>query len=301
MSDPTCGVLLEHDGPIARLTLDRPASRNSLDLPLALALRDAVRSLEGDAAPRVLILRSSNAHFMAGGDVRRFDALLQDSPAACQAELARIIGAANDTVARLTRLPCPVIGLVGGSAAGFGLSLALACDLTLAAEDARFLFAYGAIGATPDGGASWHLPRRIGLQRALAMALLNTSLDAAQALAAGLVCQVVPAAELDAAGQRLAGGNWPPARARRRPASNACCARPWTAIWTPPSTPKRQAFWRKPRAPILPKAYAPSANAGPRASTRPRPEFHPRYPSGGLRTQAACTQVLPRRPSGRPQ
>lgn len=205
MSDPTCGILLERDGPIVRLTLDRPASRNSLDLPLALALRDAVRSLEGEAAPRALILRSSSGHFMAGGDVRRFDALLQDSPAACQAELARIIGAANETVARLTRLPCPVIGLVGGSAAGFGLSLALACDLTLAADDARFLFAYGAIGATPDGGASWHLPRRIGLQRALALALLNTPLDAEQALAAGLVCQVVPAADLDAAGLRLAG------------------------------------------------------------------------------------------------
>ncbi|MNN40764.1 2,3-dehydroadipyl-CoA hydratase [compost metagenome] len=110
----------------------------------------------------------------------------------------------------MTQLPCPVLGLISGAAAGFGLSLALACDLLVAAEDASFLMAYSAIGATPDGGATWHLSRHVGLHRALAIALLNPKLTASDAKAAGLVTDVVPSEELQSCGlafaQRLADG-----------------------------------------------------------------------------------------------
>ncbi|AMO38643.1 enoyl-CoA hydratase/isomerase family protein [Thauera humireducens] len=196
-------VRLERDGGIAFITLDRPASRNSLDLSMGLALRDAVRSLAA-APPRVVVLRSSGAHFMVGGDVRRFDILLGQSQADCTEEIGQLIDAVHEAVAGLTRLPCPVVGLVGGSAAGFGMSLAMACDLLVAADDARFVLAYSAIGTTPDGGASWHLSRRVGLQRALAIALLNPQIDAAQAKDIGLVAEVVPAAQLAEAGLALA-------------------------------------------------------------------------------------------------
>ena len=196
-------VRLEREGSIAFITLDRPASRNSLDLPMGRALRDAARALVAEP-PRVAVLRSSSAHFMVGGDVRRFDSLLEQSQAACADEIGQLIDAVHETVTLLTRLPCPVVGLVGGSAAGFGMSLAMACDLLVAAEDARFVLAYSAIGTTPDGGASWHLPRRVGLQRALAIALLNPQVDAAQAKEIGLAAEVVPVAQLAEAGLALA-------------------------------------------------------------------------------------------------
>lgn len=202
-------VHLERQGTLAFITLDRPETRNSFDLSMGLALRDVVRTLITNP-PRVVVLRSSGAHFMAGGDVHHFDTLLKVSKTACAEGLEQLISAVNEAVIGLTQLPCPVLGLISGSAAGFGLSLALACDLLVAAEDASFLMAYSAIGATPDGGATWHLPRHVGLHRAMAIALLNPKLDARQAKEIGLVAEVVPSDELQTAGlamaQRLANG-----------------------------------------------------------------------------------------------
>lgn len=217
MSDTTPETPVVHldvNDQIAVITLNRPAARNSLDLGMGLALRDAVAALQGHDV-RVVLICSSGQHFMVGGDVRRFDALLQQSPAACATEVGELITAVHQAVLGLVNMPCPVIGLVNGSAAGFGMSLALACDLLLAADDARFVMAYGALGATPDGGATWQLSRRIGLQRAMAMALLNTQLDAQQARELGLVLDVVPLNQLQQQGivlaQRLAAG---PAKAQ---------------------------------------------------------------------------------------
>ena len=199
------GVRLEREGAIARIVLDRPAARNALDLPMARGLRDAVAAVAADPAVRAVLIESSGAHFMVGGDVHRFNALLADGPAACRDEIDQIIGAVHEAIAGIAALPCPVIGLAGGSVAGFGFSLAMACDLLVAAEDARFVLAYGAIGTTPDGGSTWHLPRLLGLRRALAAALLNKPIDANEALALGLACEVVPPAELATAGRALAG------------------------------------------------------------------------------------------------
>jgi 2-(1,2-epoxy-1,2-dihydrophenyl)acetyl-CoA isomerase len=203
------GVQVERLGLICFITLDRPETGNSVDLGIGLALRDAVRSLVVNP-PRVVVLRSSGAHFMVGGDVRRFETLLRVSSEACADELETLISAVNEAVTGLTQLPCPVLGLINGAAAGFGLSLALACDILVAADDASFLMAYSAIGATPDGGGTWHLPRQVGLHRAMAIALLNPKLNAVDAKAAGLVIEVVPGEELAAAGlaiaQRLADG-----------------------------------------------------------------------------------------------
>ena len=205
MSEPTAStVRLSHDGAIATLTLHRPAARNALDLPMACALRDAVDAVAADPRVRVVLIESSGAHFMVGGDVHRFNALLGGDAQACRDEVDQIIIAVHAAIRALTALPSPVIGLTGGAVAGFGFSLAMACDLLVAADDVRFVLAYSAIGATLDGGASWHLPRLLGLRRALAAALLNTPIDAREALALGLACEVVPAAGLAAAGRRLA-------------------------------------------------------------------------------------------------
>ncbi|MBP6020921.1 MAG: enoyl-CoA hydratase/isomerase family protein [Burkholderiaceae bacterium] len=196
-------VLVERQGSIAHIIMNRPASRNSADLPMAQALRDAVTEVCYDPAVHVVVLRSSSAHFMAGGDVRRFGVLLEGADRG-QGELEAIITAVNQITLGLTRSPCMVIGLLSGSVAGVGCSLAMACDIVIAADDTRFVMAYNGLGATPDGGATWLLPRLVGLQRALAIALLNQSLDASQAHAAGLVTQVVPLSELDACGDDMA-------------------------------------------------------------------------------------------------
>jgi 2-(1,2-epoxy-1,2-dihydrophenyl)acetyl-CoA isomerase len=196
---------------IACITLDRPAARNSIDLPLARGLLAAVNAVAQDESVRAVIVSSSSAHFTVGGDVRRFGALLDQSPAICQAELDALVATANAATLGLTRLACPVVGLVQGAVAGFGCALAMACDLVIAADDTRFTLAYSAIGAAPDGGASWHLPPIVGLQRALSIALLNTPVDARAALAMGLVSEVVAVGELADAGELLA---------RRRPRPN---------------------------------------------------------------------------------
>lgn len=209
-------VLVQRQGSIAHIIMNRPASRNSADLPMAQAMRDAVADVCYDPAVHVVVLRSSSAHFMAGGDVRRFGVLLEGADRG-QAELDAIISAVNQTTLGLTRSACIVIGLLSGSVAGVGCSFAMACDIVIAADDTRFVLAYNGLGATPDGGATWHLPRLVGLQRALSIALLNQSLDAHQAQAAGLVTQVVPAGDLRASGddmaRRLAAG---PAQAQAR-------------------------------------------------------------------------------------
>jgi 2-(1,2-epoxy-1,2-dihydrophenyl)acetyl-CoA isomerase len=196
-------VQLEYRAGIAWLTLDRPGQRNSFDLAMAQALADGVAQLAAEP-PRVVVLRSRGGHFSVGGDIHHFQALLDGSQQDQVAGVTQLLGAVNEAVLGLTRLPCPVLGLLEGAVAGFGLSLALACDLLIASENARLVLAYGGIGISPDGGGSWHLPRQLGLHRALAMALLDTPLTAAEAQRLGLVVQVVAPGELAAAGQAMA-------------------------------------------------------------------------------------------------
>lgn len=211
MSNPATEplVLVERAGAIASIILNRPKSRNSADLPMSLALLDSVRQVCYDPEIKVVLLRSSSAHFMSGGDVKRFGALLQE-PDQGQDEFAAIIDAVNQITLSLTQAPSLVVGLVSGSVAGVGCSLAMACDVLIAASDTRFVLAYNGLGASPDGGASWLLPRVVGLQRALAMVLLNQPLDAQEAHSAGMVTQIVPVKDLLGAGidvaNRLAAG-----------------------------------------------------------------------------------------------
>lgn len=196
-------LIVQRQGAVASIILNRPASRNSVDLPMAEALRLAVNQTCSDASIHVVVLRSSSEHFMAGGDVHRFSSLLERQDRGRE-EIEKIIAAVNDVALVLTQSSSIVVGLLGGSVAGVGCSLAMACDIVIAAEDTRFLLAYNALGATPDGGATWLLPRLIGMQRALAMLLLNQSMDAHQAQAVGLVTEVVAADQLQVYGDQLA-------------------------------------------------------------------------------------------------
>jgi len=197
MTAETPPLLLEREGAIATLRFNRPGALNAIDVPLALALRDAVRALAQDASVRCVVLCGAGRGFMAGGDLATLRA---DPVQGAQALLEPL----HEAVALLAQLNAPVIAQVHGVAAGAGLSLMLQADFVLAAEGTRFNLAYINLGTSCDVGASWALPRLVGLRRALEIALLGDTYGAAEAERLGLVNRVLPAAELPTAVQELA-------------------------------------------------------------------------------------------------
>jgi 2-(1,2-epoxy-1,2-dihydrophenyl)acetyl-CoA isomerase len=197
MTAETPPPLLERNGAIATLRFNRPGALNAIDVPMATALRDAVRALAQDAGVRCVVLCGAGKGFMAGGDL----ATLRANPVQGAKDLLTPL---NEAVALLAQLNAPVIAQVHGVAAGAGLSLMLQADFVLAAEGTRFNLAYINLGTSCDVGASWALPRQVGLRRALEIAMLGDTYTAQDAERLGLVNRVVPAAELDAAVQELA-------------------------------------------------------------------------------------------------
>ena len=195
----TSTLLVERNGAVATLTLNRPEALNTLDFTLMDALIDAAADVAADDSLRVVVLRGAGRHFMAGGDLRTFAGELAKPPKQRDADFRRVIGRLHSAIENFHRMPHPVVGQVHGAVAGFGLSLMNACDLVVAADDAYFASAYRNIALTPDGGGSWTLPRIVGTRRAMEIMLLGERFDARRALEMGLVNRLVPAAELERA------------------------------------------------------------------------------------------------------
>ncbi|MBL8470215.1 MAG: enoyl-CoA hydratase/isomerase family protein [Rhodocyclaceae bacterium] len=196
---------------VATLQLNRPAQLNALSSEMMQGLRAAAEQATADPSVHVIVIEGAGSHFMAGGDIREFHSHLHlDAAARLETFRAMIEQWINPAIAALRNAPQPVIAKVRGACAGFGLSLMLACDLALAAEDAVFTTAYAQIALAPDGAQSWFLPRIAGSRKAAELLLLSERLSAAQALELGLVNRVVPGADLDAAvaaiAARLANG-----------------------------------------------------------------------------------------------
>ncbi len=194
---PPPPVLLERQGAIATLRFNRPEALNAIDVSMAEAFLAAVQAIAADPGVRAVVLRGNGKGFMAGGDL----ATLRANPVQGAADLLAPLNAA---VALLGQINAPVIAQVHGVAAGAGLSLMLQADFVLAAEGTRLNLAYINLGTSCDVGASWALPRVVGLRRALEIALLGEALSASEAERLGLINRVLPAAELDAAVQQLA-------------------------------------------------------------------------------------------------
>jgi 2-(1,2-epoxy-1,2-dihydrophenyl)acetyl-CoA isomerase len=192
-------LLARADG-VATLTLNRPDAFNALDLALGRDLFHAVLEVDDDPNVRAIVVTGAGKAFCAGGDVKGFADNL-DRIGALIKELTTYL---HGAVSRLCRSDKPVIMAINGVAAGGGMSLALAGDLVLAAESARFTMAYSKIGATPDGSSTYYLPRLIGVRRAMELYFTNRVLTAREAYDWGLVSRVVPDAELGAAVQALA-------------------------------------------------------------------------------------------------
>lgn len=193
-------LLLEHEGNecIVTLRLNRPQALNALDDAMMSALVDAVRFVVADTRRRVLIVEGAGGHFMAGGDIKGFAKTLDRSGEARRAHFLGAIHRLHAAIELLQRAPIVTIAKVRGACAGFGLSLAIGCDLTIAAEDAYFATAYKTIGLTPDGGQSYFLPRILGVKKALELVLLSERISAGRAVTLGLVNRIVAPDELDA-------------------------------------------------------------------------------------------------------
>jgi enoyl-CoA hydratase/carnithine racemase len=189
-------LAIDVDGDIGTLTLNRPKVLNAMSPELIGELVVAAAWLADRAPLRALIVTGEGRAFSAGGDVTWFKRGLDESGEYLSADVRRGAEVLHQAIVDFRRIPYPVIGAINGVAAGAGFSLALMCDVRIASEDAAFVCAYGRIGASPDGGMTYFLPRVVGPARALQLLLEDPILGAEQAREEGIVSEVVPADQL---------------------------------------------------------------------------------------------------------
>jgi len=194
MNEP---VLLQFDGAVAHLRFNRPERMNAVDVAASNAFLACVRRIADAPEIRAVVVGGEGRAFGVGGDL----AALSGDPVA---GVPPLLDSMHEALKLMAELSTPFIASLHGVVAGGSLSVAMACDLAVAAEDTKFNLAYVNVGAICDGGASWSLPRLVGLRNALAIALLGETFGAAEALQLGLVNRVVPAASLDAQAVQIA-------------------------------------------------------------------------------------------------
>ena len=194
-------IIFDVQDRVARITLNRPNAANSINLELARELMDAAIRCDADPGIRaVLLTGAGDKMFSAGGDLKSF--------AAYGAEIAfalkEITTYLHSAISHFARMDAPLIVAVNGVAAGAGMSLAVAGDMVLAAESAKFTMAYTAAALSPDGSATYFVPRLIGLRRAQELMLTNRSLSAREAMQWGLVNNVIADSKLLSEAEGLA-------------------------------------------------------------------------------------------------
>jgi len=187
-------LLSNADGAVHRLVLDRPARRNALTPALCRALADEIEALGEQGSAHAIVLSGSGGHFSAGLDLHWLRSL---GAMPSIADLQHGLSDFQSAVIAVVRCPIPVVAVLQGTVAGFGLDLALACDLRVAGSSANFTSAFARMGLVPDGGSTFTLPRLAGLGHALRFLMAGETLDAARARAIGLVDDVVEDAALD--------------------------------------------------------------------------------------------------------
>ena len=195
---------IERDGSIVTLVANRPEARNALSLEMRAMLRDALHDVENDDTVRCVVLRGAGDHFMAGGDVKSMAETFNQSAAQIRKQFVLRIHDLHPIMFAMRRMPKPIIASVQGAAAGAGVSIALACDLVIADEDAFFTLAYCRIGTSPDGSSTFHLPRAVGIKKAMEMALLGDRYTAQQAADMGMINFVAPKGTLEEKTRELA-------------------------------------------------------------------------------------------------
>jgi len=201
-------IKLEIENGVATIRLNRPDSLNALNQDLLDDLSGAISNVEQDAGVKALVVRGEGRAFCSGADLTFFESAFNDA-----SQLTPYVKKLNDCFLHLEQLPIPVISVVHGFALAGGLELMLACDMTLAAEDARIGDQHANFGLMPGGGSTQRLPRRIGMQRAMELLATGRWLSGAEAADWGLVLRAVPAESLDQELEELVA----PLRSKSRP------------------------------------------------------------------------------------
>jgi 2-(1,2-epoxy-1,2-dihydrophenyl)acetyl-CoA isomerase len=193
---------------VATLAIQRSAVSNAIDITIIRALHLALDQIQkGDSGARAVVLTGSNDVFCSGLDLHSIDLKTQEARQRAHFEMRRFM---DPLILRLSGFRFPIVAAVNGAAAGAGMSLALACDIIVASDNAYFLPSFARLGLVPDAGITFHLARRIGGGRSLSALMLAERIDAKTALDWGLAYSVVPASEVmlraQAVAHRLASG-----------------------------------------------------------------------------------------------
>lgn len=198
-------VKIERVGSVAEIILNRPKALNVLNDEMALALKQVTTELKNDQSIRCVVISGAGDHFMGGGDIayfkERVDAYAIEGEEAFPKDLFDNL---HTAIRNIVEMDKPVIAKVQGAVAGFGLSLMLACDMVLAADNCVLSVAYCKIGTTPDGGMSYFLPRAVGYKKAMELALTGARFTALEAQSWGMINRLLETADLDQQTQKLA-------------------------------------------------------------------------------------------------
>jgi 2-(1,2-epoxy-1,2-dihydrophenyl)acetyl-CoA isomerase len=194
-------VLVEVSGGVATITLNRPDAYNSLDLATKEALRDAILDAGSDMSIRALVLTGRGKAFCTGQDLEEHARLLGNRDGS---PFTTVREHFNPMITALATMPKPVVAAVNGVAAGAGVGLALAADLRIVSDGARFVLAFAGVGLTADSGLSWMLPRLVGWAKATELLMLPAGLDAEGIIGSGLAIRAVPSDEIGDAAAELA-------------------------------------------------------------------------------------------------
>ena len=183
-------ILFEQENHIAKITLNIPETRNALNLDMRVELLEVFRQISDDDSVKVVVMTGAGKAFSSGGDIRTMEGLTAIATRVRLKKGQRMIKA-------MLELEKPIIGAINGVAAGAGVSIALACDILIASEEARFALSFVRIGAIPDLGSYYFWPLRVGIARAKELMFTGDMIDAREAERIGLVNRVVPPEKLE--------------------------------------------------------------------------------------------------------
>ncbi len=189
---------------IARATINRPHARNAISSEIIMSLLELLARMHEDSSIRMLLLDAAGANFIAGGDVKAFARGLELDAEGRANDMGERADRAGRLCQAIAEVPQPVVVAARGHVVGVGVSILAAADLAILSDTARITLSHVGLGISPDGAATWSLPRQIGLKRAKQIVLLGETVAAAQALEMGLANWVVPDAELDERAMELA-------------------------------------------------------------------------------------------------
>ncbi len=198
---PVDGLIVEHDGLVLRLRLDRPARRNALTDDIVLALVDTIEAAGSDESVRVISLGANGDHFCSGFDLSlRGGGDAKPRTGATQRQMRWHV---NRLIPTMLETQTPIVCAARGWVVGLGLHIALASDFTVVADDARLWAPFTTLGFTPDSGGSWLVPRLVGVARAKELLMLGRRIEGTRAAEWGMVHRAVPAAEVDGVANEL--------------------------------------------------------------------------------------------------